>query len=114
MKQINKLWPFIAPVIGGLFNILDLLLPDSMIQNQEVRETLSHLFWLGNVCWYLGIPITVIYLIIKVNTLQKQSDETTEDITKTIKGHDEWATKEIRRLNDELGKCVKTFTLGQK
>ena len=113
MKRLKNLWPFIAPVICGLFNIVDLLLPDNIIANVELQNTLSHLFWLGNVCWYLGIPITVIYLIIKVQELEQRQTVSENYLENKIKGNDEWLVSQIKRLDQEVGKCVKVFQPGK-
>lgn len=111
MEKLNRIWPFFAPIIGGLLALLDILLPDSMIQNEEVKATLSHLFWLGNVCWYLGIPITVIYLIIKVQSQQALIKDVADTLDRKVTANDEWAVKETRRLQDEINKRPVAFTL---
>lgn len=66
MKRLKPILMFGSPAIGALTKLIELSKTPALVDNPEKKELISHLLWLGNVFGYIGIPLTVIYLIVKV------------------------------------------------
>ena len=87
-----------------------------------MKELVGHLLWFGNLCWYIGIPASIIYIIWKLqshekdfdaykartatylnNTWNNIDDEMTR-IDKVIKSNDKYLVGQVNELRTLINK----------
>ena len=102
MSKYLKWFATIASIIGGLTKLIELLKLPNLIGNGEIKEIVGHLLWIGNVCWYIGIPASIIYLVKKYTDIQNNLESFKSEAMSKIEANDKWLVSQVNELRLKL------------
>jgi hypothetical protein len=102
MNKYLKIFVNITTIVGGITKILELLKLPEIINNPATKEIAGHLQWIGNLCWYVGIPSAIIYLIKKVRDLEADNASFQTIVKSKIETNDNWVVENINDLRKQL------------